>query len=319
MIEPKPLFEERMKKLLPDYEKFLEIIRKEPQNAIRCNTLKIKPSELIDRLEKKGWKMSQPWPKFPEVMIIESELKPGELGKTDEHMMGYYYVQELSSMLPMLALNPQPGELVLDICAAPGSKTTQASAMMNNTGTIVANDRDIGRMIVLASNLERFGATNTVITRNDAVQLCEKLNKVGMKFDKILLDVPCSGEGTIRSSPKTLIMWNPKMIIKLGKLQRKIASSAVSLLRENGTMVYSTCTHAPEENEAVVNFLIERFGLELEPANLPVKCRPGLLEWERDKFQKSVEHACRIYPQDNNTEGFFVAKLKRKNENKKIS
>jgi NOL1/NOP2/sun family putative RNA methylase len=310
MFEPKPLFEERMRKLLPDYEKFLEIIRKEPQNAIRCNTLKIKPEELKKRLENRGWKITQPWPRFPEAIIIESDLGPGELGKTEEHMLGYYYVQELSSMLPMLALSPQQGELVLDLCAAPGSKTTQAAAMMNNTGTIIANDRDIGRMVVLASNLERCGVTNTIITRNDAVQLCEKLKRTGIKFDKILLDLPCSGEGTIRSSPKTLLMWNIKMIVKLGKLQRKIASSAIDLLKKDGTLVYSTCTHAPEENEAVVNFLVERLGLELETANLPVKCRPGLDEWEKEKFQKGIEHTCRIYPQDNDTEGFFVAKLR---------
>lgn len=310
MLQPKPLFEERMKKLMPDYDKWLEIIRKEPVNAIRVNTLKISPEKLKERLEKRGWKISQPWKNYPEAMIIENELNPGELGKTPEHLLGYYYVQELSSMLPVLALNPQENELILDLCAAPGSKTTQISAKMNNTGTIIANDKNIGRMIVLVSNFERCGCTNIIVTRNDAVQLCEKLAKVGMKFDKILLDLPCSGEGTIRSSPKTLLMWNIKMISKLSRLQKKIASSAVQLLKPEGEIVYSTCTHSPEENESVVNFLAERFNLEVEKINLPVKCRLGLEKWENEKFQEGIENSCRIYPQDNDTEGFFVAKLK---------
>jgi len=312
MLQPKPLFEQRMQKLLGDYEKWLEFSRKEPPNSIRCNTLKISPEELKARLEKKGWKISQPFPGYPEAMVIESELNPGELGKTPEHLLGYYYVQELSSMLPALALEPKPGELVLDLCAAPGSKTTQMAAMMNNSGTIIANDKNIGRMIVLVSNFERCGCTNIIVTRNDAVQLCQKLAKTNIKFDKILLDLPCSGEGTIRSSPKTFLMWNIKMIHKLGRLQRKIASSAVQLLKPDGTIVYSTCTHAPEENEEVIDFLINRFNLKMEEIKLPVKCRPGLQEWDGEKFENSISSACRIYPQDNDTEGFFVAKLRRK-------
>lgn len=311
MYPPKELFEQRMQKLMPDYDKFLEIIRKEPPNSIRCNTLKIKPEELRKRLEEKGWKIEQPWTDYPETMIITNQLEPGELGKAPEHMLGYYYVQELSSMLPALALKPQPGELVLDLCAAPGSKTTQISALMNNTGTIIANDKDLGRISILASNVERCGCTNIIITRHDAVQLCERLEKAKVKFDKILLDVPCSGEGTIRSSPKTLLMWNLKMIKKLSRLQKKIASSAVKLLKPDGTIIYSTCTHSPEEDESAVSFLADRFNLQVEHIKLPVKCRPGLSEWENEKF-KETEKCCRVYPQDNDTEGFFVAKLKRK-------
>ena len=149
-------------------------------------------------------------------MIVkqESNLMPGELGKSVEHLLGYYYVQEISSMMPVLALdiNPRAEEIVLDLCAAPGSKTSQISAQMQNKGTIIANDKDIGRISILATNTERCGCTNIIITRNDAVQLCEKLANLKMKFDKILLDLPCSGEGTLRSSPKTLLMWNLKMI-----------------------------------------------------------------------------------------------------------
>ena len=314
MIQPKLLFIERMKKLLPDvsdFVKFNEIIHEKPLSSIRCNTLKISPDELKKRLEEKGWKIVQPYTQNPEIMIVESELLPGELGKAIEHLLGYYYVQEISSMMPVLALKPEAGEIVLDLCASPGSKTTQMSARMANQGTIIANDVAIDRIRILNANLERCGCSNIIITRHDAVQLCERLKKTGIKFDKILLDVPCSGEGNTRSNPKTFIMWNEKMIYKLARLQRKIIGSAIQLLKEDGTLVYSTCTYAPEENEENADFLLKNFSLETEKINLPVKTRQGISEWEGKKFDKQLENAVRIYPQDNDTEGFFLAKLRK--------
>lgn len=316
MYEPKPLFEQRMKALLnnnEDYERFLEIAKTEPLRTIRCNNLKISVDELKKRLEEKGWKISQPFSKHPEIMLVESILQPGELGKSIEHVLGYYYVQELSSMMPIIALQPKPNELVLDLCAAPGSKTTQASALMNNQGTIIANDNKLDRIQILASNLERCGCMNVIVTRNDGVQLCERLARLNMKFDKILLDAPCSAEGNIRSNPKTLLMWNIKMIEKLSRMQKKLALSAFQLLKEGGEMVYSTCTHAPEENEAVVDFLIRNFNAKVEKVNLPLKYRKGITSWQNGKFDEQISSACRIYPQDNDTEGFFIVKIKRCN------
>jgi NOL1/NOP2/sun family putative RNA methylase len=314
MIEPKPLFLERMRKLMSnekDFARFNEIIHIKPVNAIRCNTLKISPFNLRKRLEEKGWKIEQPWDQHPEVMQVTSELEPGELGRAREHLTGLYYIQEFSSMLPLLALKPKQGELVLDLFAAPGSKTTQMAALMENKGTIIANDNDISRISILASNIERCGAMNVLVARHDAVILCEKFLKLGIKFDKILLDVPCSGEGTTRGSPKTFIMWNYKMIKKLGRMQRKFIASAVPLLKDGGELVYSTCTYAPEENEKNVDFLIKEMGLTIQDAGLPVKCRQGVTEWEGEKFDEQVTKACRIFPQDNNTEGFFVARFKK--------
>lgn len=314
MIEPKPLFIERMKKLIPDekdFASFNKIIHEKPMNSIRCNTLKISPNELRKRLEEKAWVIEQPWHEYPEVMIVVNELEPGELGRTREHVTGLYYIQDLSSMLPLLALKPKAGELILDLFAAPGSKTTQMAMMMNNEGSIIANDNDLARIKVLASNLERCGCMNVVVTRHDAVILCEKLFKMEWKFDKILLDVPCSGEGTTRGSPKTFIMWNPRMIQKLSRMQRKFIASAVPLLKDGGELVYSTCTYAPEENEKNVNFMIKEIGLKIQESNLPVKCRQGITEWEGEKFDSEVEKACRIYPHDNDTEGFFISKFKK--------
>jgi len=311
MLEPKPLFVERMKRLLKDYDEFYEISGKEIRRSIRCNTLKISPDELRKKLEARGWKIKQISDEFPEIMVVENKLLPGELGKAEEHVLGYYYVQELSSMMPIIALTPKAGELVLDLCAAPGSKTTQMAAMMENKGTIIANDNSLDRIRILTSNLEKNGVMNVIVTRNDAVQLCDRLAKTGIKFDKILLDVPCSGEGNIRSNPKTYLIWNIKQVRKLSRMQRKIVASAVKLLRDGGELLYSTCTHSPEENEENVNFLLENFPLEVEKISLPLKCRSGIKEWRGNKFDNQIENACRIYPQDNDTEGFFLCKMKK--------
>jgi len=313
--EMKPLFEERMRKLIPDdedFNAFNKIVHEKPRKFIRCNTLKMAPGELVERLKKKGWDVEQPYEKqgYPEIIVVKSELSPGELGNAIEHLLGYYYVQELSSMLPLFALKPKGNEFILDLCASPGSKTTQMAALMENTGTIIANDIKLDRIKILSANLERCGVTNTIITRNDGVGLCGRLFRAGWRFDKILLDVPCSGEGTLRSSPKTFKMWNLKVVGKLSREQKKLFANAVKCLKKGGEIVYSTCTHSPEENEVVVSFALENFPLEVEQVFLPVKCRPGIGEWNGKKFDKSVQKCCRVYPHDNDTEGFFVSKFK---------
>lgn len=311
---PKPLFIERMKLLLgKDFKEYEEILKKPPVRSIRVNTLKISPEKLKKRLEKKGWKIKQPWEDYPEVMILESNLLPGELGRALEHLLGYYYVQELASMLPIIALKPKPDETILDLCAAPGSKTTQIAAEMKNIGLIIANEIHLGRIKILASNLERCGVTNTIITRKEGRVLCSKLKQKDFKFDKILLDTPCSGEGTLRSTPATYLMWNPKTIKRLSRLQKQLFEAAFEILKVGGEIIYSTCTHAPEENEEVIDYVLERFKnqINIEQIKLPIKCRSGISKWQDKEYNKKVKQACRIYPQDNNTEGFFITKFKK--------
>jgi 16S rRNA C967 or C1407 C5-methylase (RsmB/RsmF family) len=133
---------------------------------------------------------------------------------------------------------------------------------------------------------------------------------MNIKFDKILCDVPCSGEGTLRSSPKTHLIWNINMIKKLSRLQKALASSAFSLLKEDGEMIYSTCTHSPEENESVVNYLIS-LGAKVEKIELPIKTRPGIKIWQGQVFDEQVKNCARVWPQDNDTEGFFIAKVRK--------
>jgi NOL1/NOP2/sun family putative RNA methylase len=311
--EPKPLFLERMKELLKeDFDEYLKVLKVPILNSIRCNTLKISPKELRKRLEEKGWIIEQPFKDYQEIMIIKNELKPGEIGRSIEHLLGYYYVQEIASMLPPLILNPNENERVLDLCASPGSKTTQIAAMMDNKGLLIANEVSFGRMKILSGNLERCGVMNCILTRRDGIALSRRFNKNNFLFDKILLDAPCSGEGTIRSTPRTLEMWNLKTIEFLSKLQKLLIESAISALKPDGILVYSTCTHTPEEDEEIIDFALKNFNVEIEEINLPIKSKEGITEWKDKKYDSRVKLAKRIYPHISNTEGFFLAKLRKK-------
>lgn len=311
-------FKKRMEYLLgkSGASQFFEISYTQTPPSIRCNTLKISPTELIKRLKSYGWKVHQPFPGFPEVIIIKNKLEPGELGKSKEHLLGYFYIQEISSMLPVMALEPKPHEIVLDLCASPGSKTTQAAAMMENKGVIIANDVNVGRISILNSNLERCGVSNVIVTRKEGVALCNTFfKKSQIRFDKILVDAPCSGEGTLRKSPKTFLMWNLNMIKKIASTQRKLTEAAFNILKEGGTMVYSTCTLAPEENEFIVQNLVEKFNAFVEKVNLPLKTRQGISSWGKTNLSPQIKNCARLYPQDNNTDGFFVAKIRKISNN----
>lgn len=318
ILKAKPLFVERIKKQIgdEDAENFFNSIKKKTRKSIRINTIKASPEEIKTRLKQKGWKIRE-IKNFPLAVVIESELKPGELGKTLEHSLGYYYVQEVTSMLPALALNPKEGESILDICAAPGSKTTQISAMMNNKGIVFANDIRSDRTRVLNFNLNKCGVSNAIITSMDGFQLLKIFENNNFLFDKITLDAPCSGEGTIMNDLDSLKMWNIRNIEKLSKIQKQMASRAFNSLKVGGTLVYSTCTLAPEEDEEVIQYLLDNFPCKIEKVNFPLKFRKPLKEWDGRKFSKEIQKCAKFWPQDNESEGFFIAKIiKIKNKEK---
>lgn len=204
--------------------------------------------------------------------FIATKLTSAELLALPICTEGLIYVQGLSSMLPPLVLDAKPEEHILDLCAAPGSKTSQIAAMMNNTGRLVAIEKDAIRFQKLEHTLTLQGVTNTEAVLEDAIFWCKASTE---KFDAILADVPCSAEGRIDlSSPRSFHFWSEKNIIAHAKLQRSILRAAVPLLKPSGRLIYSTCTLAPEENEKMILFLREEFPtLRLTPITSPLPSR----------------------------------------------
>ena len=303
-IEFKEKFVERYSKLT-DFEEFKKYSLSFLRRSIRVNTLKISVDELKKRLSKK-WKLDQiPWCKKGFWIEDKGKEKRRDIGNLREHLFGYFYVQEAVSMIPPLVLDPKPGERILDIAASPGSKATQIAAMMENKGVLIANDYKGDRMKPLGINMQRMGITNTLIT------LMHGRFFKGFKFDRILVDAPCSGTGTIRKSLKTLRIWNPNMVKRISGTQKQLLETAFNNLKVGGVIVYSTCSLEPEEDEGVVDFLLEKYpDAKLEEIELEgLKRSPAVLEFEDKKYNPEVRKCLRLWPQDNDTEGFFVAKI----------
>lgn len=309
-IEFKEKFVERYSSLT-DWEEFKACSLSFLRRSIRVNTLKISVEELKRRLED-NWNLVQvPWCK--EGFWIEHKGVGDEhrrdIGNLKEHALGYFYTQEAASMIPPLVLEPKENELILDIAASPGSKTSQIAACMKNTGILIANDYTTTRMKPLTINLQRCGITNTIITK----MMGQWFYKTEIDFDRILVDAPCSGTGTIRKSLKTLRIWNPNMVKRLAGTQRNLLDTAFSRLKKNGTIVYSTCSLEPEEDEGVVSFLLDKYeNASLEEINLEgLKRSDPITEFNGQTYNENVKKCLRIWPQDNDTEGFFVAKIRK--------
>ena len=305
-IEFKEKFIERYKQLT-DFDRFREYSLSFLQRCIRVNTLKISVEELKKRLEN-NWKLTPVAWCSEGFAIKHKESERRDIGNLLEHSLGYIYIQESASMMPPIVLAPEDKDVVLDMCASPGSKTTQIAQYMNNKGLIIANDCTIERMKPLVLNLQRCGVLNTVATLMQG----HWFKNAGIKFDKILVDAPCSGTGTIRKSLKTLLIWNPYMVKRLCGIQKQLIETAFNILKEDGTLVYSTCSVEPEENEEVVDSLLGKYkNAKLEEIKLNIKRSPAIQEFENKKYSDEIKKCLRIWPQDNDTEGFFVAKIKK--------
>ncbi len=305
-IQFKDAFIERYQKLT-DFEKFKEYSLSFLTRCIRVNTLKMPVAELKKRLES-DW-MLTPVPWCPEGFTIENRHSDRrDIGNLLEHSLGYIYVQESASMIPPIVLEPQENEIILDMCASPGSKTTQIAQYMKNTGLLVANDNTIARMKPLTLNLQRCGAYNCITTMMDG----QRFKRAGLMFDRILVDAPCSGTGTIRKSLKTLLIWNPGMIKRLSGIQKQLIATAFDILKPGGILVYSTCSLEPEENEEVVDYLLKRYqNASLKEISLNLAHSEPIIEFDGKTYSSDVKKCLRIWPQDNDSEGFFVAKIKK--------
>jgi NOL1/NOP2/sun family putative RNA methylase len=268
--------------------------------SVRVNTIKTSVEQLKKRFKEKNYQVEQiPW--IEEGLWIKTEEN---LSKSIEHILGYFFIQNASSMIPPLVLNAKPNELILDLCASPGAKTTQLAAMMQNTGLIIANDITYKRLRALRGNLQRCGVLNVVVTKSFG----ENFWKTGLKFKKILLDAPCTATGSL--NPRILQQTSLSSIKILSRLQKKLLISASNCLEEDGTLVYSTCSLEPEENEENIDFAVKKLGLTTEKIETKFPCISALTEWDGEKYDDSVANAIRIIP-SNKTEGFFICKLRK--------
>lgn len=291
---------------LTDWDIFKEYILRFLKRSIRVNTLKIDVDKLIKKMSDKWIFKKIPWTK--DGFWIENKKGRRDIGNTIEHTLGYFYVQGAASQIPANVLKPKKESIVLDMCASPGGKTTQIASIIKNTGIIIANEIDYTRMSALNINLQRCGVYNTIITKMDGL----RFKKTRIKFDYVLIDAPCSATGTIRKDYSIIKMWNPNMIKKLSKQQKKLIETGFDILKQNGTLVYSTCTLEPEENEEVIDYLLNKNdNAKIENIELDIKRSEPILEFEGKKYNKEIKKTLRIWPQDNDTEGFFVAKIKK--------
>ena len=296
-MEWKPKFLERYKGLT-DLDAFLACSLTPLRKSIRVNTLKASVAEIKERLASHNLQRV-PW--CPEGFWLEGQ----GIGNLPEHFLGYIYLQEAASMLPPLALGPQEGDIVLDMAASPGSKTTQMAAMMKNQGLIVANDNEMKRLKPLSMNLQRCGVRNTVLTLMDGRWFKQE-------FDKVLLDAPCTGTGIIRKSYHTVEEWNPHFVKKLAGLQKQLLETAFRCVKEGGVVVYSTCSLEPEEDEGVVDFLLQKYDTAtVEKLSLGLTASRPVEEFGKVTYSPEVKKCLRLWPQDHDTEGFFIAKIRK--------
>jgi NOL1/NOP2/sun family putative RNA methylase len=306
MIELPPAFLERMQRLLgEEYAAFLESYQQPTCAGLRVNTLKITPGafQTISPFP------LSPVPWCPSGFTIDYKQQPPP-GKHPLHAAGVYYLQEPSAMAAAELLRPHPGERVLDMAAAPGGKTTHLASLMTGQGTLVANETHPQRVWELAENLERWGARHCVLLNETPERLAGPFRDY---FDKVLLDAPCSGEGMFRKSDVARREWTPQHVVGCAVRQSAILKETALLVRPGGVLAYSTCTFAPEENEAVIaRFLSEQPQFELmeTPATFP-GAEPGRPEWVQID-EPSLRNAVRFWPHRMMGEGHFIAVLRRK-------
>ncbi len=298
---------DRYRAIIPEWDLFLERLAHPLPTVLWTNTLRITPSHLAQLLRAEGIEL-KPLPWYPPAFRVLQA--PTAIGNTWEYYAGLFHIQEEVSLLPVALLNPQPGERILDLCAAPGNKTAQMAVAMHNEGTVVANDHNRHRIGAIRAVVDRLGLINVSILVSDGTSFSPRNGN----FDKVLVDVPCSCEGTSRKSPGVLAQCSVAFSERLAKRQRLLLKRAVELCRPGGLIAYSTCTYAPEENEMVVDSILQLFGAQLEVVPITIDrftFSPGLTQWQGQSFSETLRYTMRVYPHQNDTGGFYVALLRK--------
>lgn len=303
MTQPFPsAFAKRMRTLLQDeYDAFAASYDQPVFHGLRINPLKVDRERFLSL---------SPFPLEPVAWCANGFRYPEGVrpGKHPYHSAGLYYLQEPSAMSAAECLEAQPGETVLDLCAAPGGKSTQLAAALQGQGLLVANEIHPVRARALSENLERCGVTNAVVTNETPERLLERFP---LFFDRILVDAPCSGEGMFRKLPEAVDEWSPEKVSECHRMQLDILDAAAAMLKPGGTLVYSTCTFAPLENEqSIATFLGRHPEFSLVPLPHPELFSPGRPEWATTGDDELAQTA-RLWPHLLNGEGHFLAKLQK--------
>ncbi|ASJ10863.1 SAM-dependent tRNA/rRNA cytosine-C5 methylase [Thermococcus sp. P6] len=278
-----------------------EAMEKPLPRCFRVNTLRTKIQELTRLLNRKGFQFKR-IPGIREGFCLTRE--PFSITSTPEYLSGLLYVQEASSMFPAVALDPKPGETVADMAAAPGGKTSHLAQLMENRGIIYAFDVKEERLRETRLNLSRLGVINAVLIHGSSLHIDE----LGVEFDRILLDAPCTGSGTIHKNPERKASRTMDDVKFCQGLQMRLLEKGLSVLKRGGVLVYSTCSLEPEENEFVIQWALEGFDVELLPLRYG---EPALVNPFGIALSEEIAKARRFYPDRHGTSGFFIAKLRK--------
>jgi len=238
------------------------------------------------------------------------KIKSGKeiVGKTLDFILGSYYIQSLSSMIPAIVLNPSENDKVLDMCAAPGSKTTQLAELMNNKGTLIANEISMERLKSLVFNIDKMNLVNTAVLHSKGELISKYFENY---FDKILVDAPCSALGITQKKGEVSNWWNVNKAEGLAEIQYKLLVSAIKACKVGGEIVYSTCTISLEENELVIDKILSSYPVDIVETQLPIKSNSAFTEVNDRKLNAAISKARRILPWEIESEGFFIVKLKK--------
>jgi len=269
------------------------------KQAIRINTNNAEEADIIRRLESRRIKL-EPIPFVPHAYwICES---PFSVGATTEYLLGYYSIQEAAAQIPATLFTDPQGKMVLDACAAPGGKTVQLADSMHNTGVIIALDIDKRRLTALSNHLERCHVTNAIVYHMDA----RNASQLKIKFDRILLDAPCSGN--FAADKEWFNRRTIEDVQRNARLQKEIIAEAAKVLKDDGEIVYSTCTLEPEENELNIDWAIKHLHLQTE--SIDGYGEEAVTNVFGKRLDDSVANCRRIWPSE--TQGFFVCRLKKR-------
>lgn len=285
-----------------EFDKFISAFDAKEKKTIWCNSLNTTPQELCGELTGRGFSLS-PLEFSQNAFLIESG--PERPGQDEAFAQGRFNLQEKAAMLPAIALGARPGERILDAFASPGNKTLQLCCLCNNEAEITCLERDPTRIGTLRFNARKFGM------RIDAKKLDFQKFKDREGFDRILLDAPCSSEGMARKRLDALDEWSEKKVANMSKRQKKAIVRGFDLLKPGGTLVYSTCSLSPEEDEEVIDHLLaSRDGVVIEKMNIKgVKASKGITRYREKTFNPLVENCCRLYPHEWDCQPFFFAKV----------